>query len=434
MEDHSFANLISGKPIRWERPFFFFAALFVGDLVWMELGPDVHWSSQTGLHFSLFEIYHPWGWVSVILANIILTVLASAAFRLLPNSVLALVVVVVLYPFLNVATRNIIFLLESGSGGRPELIVIVHSLVNSFAYVLCFVGALLLALRLIKNLLVALLAGAIVGTVISYFVYLITDQITDLFSSSVTTSPGSGVVSSVINLIVGSLPFGILSAVLFALVFWSALWLSGSLASNEAAPKPRLRRPFYAGIWAVTAGIAWFLFANTTLLLVLGTWDLSQRSSSSATFGRTTEAVGVFLIFGFASALALIASVLFVIVIYRMWAAIQDGHARTDPGRAVGFLFIPFFNIYWAFQALLGFAKDYNSYLDRHGLDLRRLPEGIFVAYIILCLGAFIPFVGWLLVAANMVVGTIMIAKICDAVNALPNPGDSQGASEAVAA
>lgn len=432
MRDHSFANLISGKPIRWERPFFFFAALFVGDLVWMELGPDVHWSSQSGFHFSFFEIYHPWGWVSLITANIILTVLATAAFRLLPNSLVALVVVVVPYPFLNVGTRNIIFLLESGSGWRPELIVIAHSLVNSFAYVLCFVGALLLALRFIKNLLVALLAGAIAGAVISYFVYLITDQITNLFSSSVTTSPGSGVVSSVINLIVGSLPFAILSAVLFALVFWAALWLSGSLASNEEATKPRLRRPFYAGIWAVTASIAWFLFANTTLLLVLGTWDLSQRSSGSATFG--TEAVGVFLILGFASALALIASVLFVIVIYRMWAAIQDGHARTDPGRAVGFLFIPFFNLYWAFQALLGFAKDYNNYLDRHGLDLRRLPEGIFVAYIILCLGAWIPFVGWLLVAANMVVGTIMIAKICDAVNALPDAGDNPAASEAAAA
>src|SRR5687767_12577960 len=340
MRDHSFANLISGKPLRWERPFFFFAALFVGDLVWMELGPDVNWSSQTGLHFSLFEIYHPWGWVSLIIANIILTVLATAAFRLLPNSLVALVVVVVLYPFLNVATRNIIFLIESGSGWHLDLTDIVHSLVNSFAYVLCFVGALLLALRFIKNLLVALLAGAIVGAVTSHFVFLVTDLITDLVSQSETSAPGRGVLGSVINLLVGSVPFAILSAILFALVFWAALWLSGSLASDEDAAKPRLRRPFYSGIWAVTAGIAWFLFANTTLLLVLGTWDLSGRSSSSAIFGRTTEAVGVFLIFGFASALALIASVLFVIVIYRMWAAIQDGHARIDPGRAVGFLFI----------------------------------------------------------------------------------------------
>jgi hypothetical protein len=433
MKDHSFANLISGKPIRWERPFFFFAALFVSDLVWMELGPDIHWSAQSGFHFSFFEVYHPWSWVSIITANIILTVVATASFRLLPTPLVALVVLVVLYPLLNTTTRNIIILFELGTDWRLEMRDIALPLVNSFSYVLCFVGALLLALRFIKSLLVALFAGAIVGTTISHFVFLITDLITEVFSSSGTAPPGNWVLGSVINLIVGSLPFGILSAVLFALVFWAALWLSGSLASDEEAVKPRLRRPFYAGIWAATVGIAWFLFANTVLLLVLGRWDLSQRSSRSATFGTATEAVGVFLIFGFASALALIASVLFVIVVYKMWAAIQDGHARTDPGRAVGFLFIPFFNIYWAFQALPGFAKDYNSYLERHGLNLRRLPEGIFVAYIILCLGAWIPVVGWLLVAANLVVGTIMIAKICDAVNALPDEDNSPAASEAVA-
>jgi len=143
--------------------------------------------------------------------------------------------------------------------------------------------------------------------------------------------------------------------------------------------------------------------------------------------------MGVSVIFGIAFAFCLIASVVFVIVVYRMWGAIQDGHARTQPGRAVGFLFIPFFNIYWAFQALWGFAKDYNSYIERHGLNLRRLPEGIFVAYIMLCLGAWIPFLGWLLVAANVVVGTIMIAKVCDAVNALPDKGEPLVASQAEA-
>ena len=434
MKDHSFANLISGKPIRWERPFFFFAALFVADLVWIELGPDVHWSSESGFHFSLFEVYHPWSWVSVITANIILTVVATASFRLVPNSLVSLAVLVVLYPPLSVATRNIILLIELGGGWRPEVPDIAASLVNSFGYVLCFVGAVILALRFIKNLLVALLAGSIVGTIISNFVYLITDLVTELFSSSGAGSQGNRVLGSLVNLIIGSLPFGILSAALFALVFWAALWLSGSLAAEAQAGKPRLPRPFYAGIWGVTVSICWFLSANTLLLLMLQTWDLSRSSPRTATFGKATEAVGAFLILGIALVLALIASVLFVVVVYRMWGAIQDGHARTDPGRAVGFLFIPFFNIYWAFQALLGFAKDYNSYLERHGLNLRRLPEGIFLAYIILCLGAWIPFLGWLLVAANVVVGTMMIARVCDAVNALPAAGDSPTASQAVAA
>ncbi|HUV53539.1 MAG TPA: hypothetical protein VMW64_10785, partial [Dehalococcoidia bacterium] len=43
----------------------------------------------------------------------------------------------------------------------------------------------------------------------------------------------------------------------------------------------------------------------------------------------------------------------FVVVcvfIHKAWASIQDGHARTGPCKALGFLFIPFFNFYWIFQ------------------------------------------------------------------------------------
>src|ERR1700681_1097261 len=41
----------------------------------------------------------------------------------------------------------------------------------------------------------------------------------------------------------------------------------------------------------------------------------------------------------------LFSGVVFSVLIYTMWAAIQDGHVRTTPGRAVGFLFIPIYSI-----------------------------------------------------------------------------------------
>src|SRR4051812_41137726 len=53
-------------------------------------------------------------------------------------------------------------------------------------------------------------------------------------------------------------------------------------------------------------------------------------------------------------------------LIYKSWAAIQDGQASTSPAAAVGFCFVPFFNLYWVFQVWLGFAVDYNDYLRRH--------------------------------------------------------------------
>jgi serine/threonine protein kinase len=113
--------------------------------------------------------------------------------------------------------------------------------------------------------------------------------------------------------------------------------------------------------------------------------------------------------------------VVFHILFYRMWKAIQDGHARTTPGAAVGLLFVPFFGLYWIFQATCGFARDYNAYLDRHAIRAEKLPEGLFIAFavITLCLFPFFLLTG----PAHIVLGLIMAVKVCDAVNALPEAG-----------
>ena len=66
--------------------------------------------------------------------------------------------------------------------------------------------------------------------------------------------------------------------------------------------------------------------------------------------------------------------------VYKAWKAIQDGQARTSAGKAAGFLLIPFFNIYWLFQAIWGFAKDYNRFLGRHVLELQKVPERFYLA------------------------------------------------------
>jgi hypothetical protein len=116
-----------------------------------------------------------------------------------------------------------------------------------------------------------------------------------------------------------------------------------------------------------------------------------------------------------------------MVLIYQMWKAIQDGRARTTPGKALGLLFVPVFNLYWVFQAFWGFAKDYNAYVDRHSLKLRKLPERLFLAYTVLA-------VTQVMFPVTFVVGLIMIWKICDAVNALPAPDVGTAVAPAVAA
>ncbi len=116
-------------------------------------------------------------------------------------------------------------------------------------------------------------------------------------------------------------------------------------------------------------------------------------------------------------------SVVMLIFIHRMWQSIQDGHARTSPRKAVGFLFIPFFNLYWIFQVLWGFSKDYNSFVDRHPTGSPKLPEGLFLACNILMLTTCIPYLNILTTLAYWGIFFVLIFKICDAVNALPDGG-----------
>ena len=110
-----------------------------------------------------------------------------------------------------------------------------------------------------------------------------------------------------------------------------------------------------------------------------------------------------------------------------MWESIQDGHARTSAGKAIGFLFIPFFNLYWIFQVLWGFSKDYNAYVERHALDAKKLSEGLFLACTILPLTTCIPFLNFLTIIPYWIVFTMVVSQVCDAVNALPAEAQASG-------
>jgi hypothetical protein len=112
-------------------------------------------------------------------------------------------------------------------------------------------------------------------------------------------------------------------------------------------------------------------------------------------------------------------AVMWCVLIYKMWAAIQDGHARATPGQAVGFLFIPFYNLYWGFVAIAGFAKDYNAYVDRYEAQAPKLSEGLFLTIPILTCVGVIPFVNYLTGLVNLILMIIVVPQIINGVNAL---------------
>ena len=73
----------------------------------------------------------------------------------------------------------------------------------------------------------------------------------------------------------------------------------------------------------------------------------------------------------------LIVSLIFWCILhYHLWKVIPRDIARTTPGKAVGLLFIPLFNLYWAFVSCLGLSKDLNKTLQQRGIQYR-VSEGL---------------------------------------------------------
>jgi len=56
-------------------------------------------------------------------------------------------------------------------------------------------------------------------------------------------------------------------------------------------------------------------------------------------------------------------------ILHGLWSLIPTHKARTTPGKAVGFLFIPLFNFYWVFIAIYGLAKALNAETDQKSVN-----------------------------------------------------------------
>lgn len=90
------------------------------------------------------------------------------------------------------------------------------------------------------------------------------------------------------------------------------------------------------------------------------------------------------------------------VFIYKAWALIQDGNPRTTPGKAIGMMFVPLYNIYWNFMVTWGLAQDLNTYARDHDIDARPASETMMLWGLILTIlgctapiGAIMLFLGW---------------------------------------
>ena len=199
----------------------------------------------------------------------------------------------------------------------------------------------------------------------------------------------------------------------------------------------RLSKAFFLGSY-IGAGIALFIYTEIAFMDFFKYTDFGGLLPGFTYMDGVEIPLWHYTLSGdLSSWIGIFFIVVLCIFVYKAWESIQDGHARTSAGKALGFLFIPFFNLYWIFQAVWGFAVDFNKYISRNNVNTApRLPQRLFLALCILTLLGFIlGWVGdiprfnlyvnygtWVVVMAYYVIGAILINKVCNAVNALPLP------------
>lgn len=100
---------------------------------------------------------------------------------------------------------------------------------------------------------------------------------------------------------------------------------------------------------------------------------------------------------------------------YQLWDAVPVSSRSTSPGKAVGFLFIPFFNFYWYFPSYVGLSKSIEKATGKPAAD------GLAVTYAVMSvLGWFvgvIPYLGFLFELAHFVVWLLFVLSVSKAVN-----------------
>ena len=70
-----------------------------------------------------------------------------------------------------------------------------------------------------------------------------------------------------------------------------------------------------------------------------------------------------------AALFGLIALISGLCILHRLWSLIPADKAKTTPGKAIGFLFIPLFNFFWSFIAIYGLAKALNTEARRRAVS-----------------------------------------------------------------
>ena len=125
------------------------------------------------------------------------------------------------------------------------------------------------------------------------------------------------------------------------------------------------------------------LIAGFLLILPWGLAAMAKPADASFEDINPTVAMPLMLMFYIGLIALIFSTVFWGMLHYKLWKLIPNGIARTTPGKAIGFMFIPLFNCYWAFVSCLGLSKDMNEAFRQRGLQYQ-VSEGLAQTFCIL--------------------------------------------------
>jgi hypothetical protein len=173
-----------------------------------------------------------------------------------------------------------------------------------------------------------------------------------------------------------------------------------------------INKPLYFGLYLIAKVFSLFFLIGPL------TWSMGDFQEGDFTFLLISRIFDI------------LAFVVLAVLVYKMWIAIPANQSRTTPAKAVGFLFIPIFNLYWWFQALWGWSQDWNNYASKSKSSLNRVSEVLpltiaILLFIMGSVGLLLSILGQLWIAAVFSIAicilvSVFIFKVCDVINNVP--------------
>lgn len=112
------------------------------------------------------------------------------------------------------------------------------------------------------------------------------------------------------------------------------------------------------------------------------------------------------------------ACIYFFVMLYRVWrfaiAACRSlglPPAIDTPAKAVGFLFIPFFNLYWVFMAYGKLPGDLNAIARAKQVDAS-VSEGVGMALAIICVISVVPFINYVVGVVSIILMPVFVSRM----------------------